>query len=51
MEEAVAAIADGRIDVRPWHGAPIRLEGLAEALQQMNDPAAPVRTVVDPRQR
>jgi threonine dehydrogenase-like Zn-dependent dehydrogenase len=50
MELALAAIADGRIDVRPWLGARIGLSGVGEALDRMNDPSAPVRTVVDPRE-
>jgi 2-desacetyl-2-hydroxyethyl bacteriochlorophyllide A dehydrogenase len=50
MELALRSIADGRIDVRPWLGANIGLSGVSDALEKMNDPAAPVRTVVDPRQ-
>lgn len=50
MELALRAICDGRIDVRPWIGARIGLSEVATALQGMNDPASPVRTVVDPRQ-
>lgn len=50
MELALRSIADGRIDVRPWLGVNIGLSGVSEALEKMNDPAAPVRTVVDPRQ-
>lgn len=49
MELALRSIADGRIDVRPWLGAGIGLSGVADALEKMNDPAAAVRTVVDPR--
>jgi len=49
MELALRSIADGRIDVRPWLGGSIGLSGVGEALQTMNDPASPVRTVVDPR--
>lgn len=49
MELALRSIADGRIDVRPWLGAGIGLSGVADALTAMNDPSAPVRTVVDPR--
>jgi threonine dehydrogenase-like Zn-dependent dehydrogenase len=48
MELAMRAIADGRIDVRPWLGSPIGLSGVENALARMNDPASPVRTVVDP---
>jgi 2-desacetyl-2-hydroxyethyl bacteriochlorophyllide A dehydrogenase len=50
MELALRSIADGRIDVRPWLGARIGLGGVGEALLKMNDPSAPVRTVVDPRE-
>ena len=50
MELALRSIADGRIDVRPWLGVNIGLSGVSEALEKINDPAAPVRTVVDPRQ-
>jgi 2-desacetyl-2-hydroxyethyl bacteriochlorophyllide A dehydrogenase len=49
MELARRAIADGTIDVRPWIGARIGLEGVQDTLAKMNDPASPVRTVVDPR--
>jgi len=49
MQAALRAIADGRLDVRPWIGARIGLDGVADALQSMNDPASPVRTVTDPR--
>lgn len=49
MELAMRAIADGKIDVRPWLGGCIGLDGVGEALVKMNDPASPVRTVVDPR--
>lgn len=50
MELALRSIADGSIDVRPWLGTNIGLSGVSNALDKMNDPAAPVRTVVDPRQ-
>jgi threonine dehydrogenase-like Zn-dependent dehydrogenase len=49
MELALRAIDDGRIDVQSWLGAPIGLSGVAGALDAMASPAAPVRTVVDPR--
>jgi threonine dehydrogenase-like Zn-dependent dehydrogenase len=49
MELAVRSIADGTIDIRPWLGAGIGLSGVDDALKKMTDPAAPVRTVVDPR--
>jgi threonine dehydrogenase-like Zn-dependent dehydrogenase len=48
MELALRSIADGRIDVRPWLGGCIGLSGVEGALETMNDPSAPVRTVVDP---
>ena len=49
MALAVRSIADNRIDVRPWLGARIGLAGVEDALMKMNDPASPVRTVVNPR--
>lgn len=49
MELALRSIADGTIDIRPWLGARIGLNGVAAALDQMTSPSAPVRTVVDPR--
>jgi len=49
MELALKSIAEGRIDVRPWLGAHIGLDGMGDALLEMSDPASPVRTVVDPR--
>jgi threonine dehydrogenase-like Zn-dependent dehydrogenase len=49
MKLAMEAIADGRIDVRPWLGVRIGLSGVADALDRLSDPASPVRTVVDPR--
>jgi threonine dehydrogenase-like Zn-dependent dehydrogenase len=49
MELAMRAIADGRIDVRPWLGERIGVDGVAAAIAAMSGPAAPVRTVVDPR--
>lgn len=49
MDLALRAIADGRIDVRPWLGARIGLDGVAAAMRDMSDPLAPIRTVVDPR--
>jgi hypothetical protein len=50
LELALRSIADGTIDVRPWLGARIGLNGVSDALTNMTDPATPVRTVVDPRQ-
>ena len=49
MELAMRAIADGRIDVRPWLGQRIGMNGVADAIATMSGPAAPIRTVVDPR--
>jgi threonine dehydrogenase-like Zn-dependent dehydrogenase len=49
MDLAMRAIADGRIDVRPWLGDRIGVGGVAEAIAQLSGPGAPVRTVVDPR--
>lgn len=49
MQLAMEAIADGRIDVRPWLGDRIGLGGVADALANLDDPSRPVRTVVDPR--
>lgn len=49
MALALRAIADGRIDVRPWLGERIGIDGVANAMAQMPGPGAPVRTVVDPR--
>jgi 2-desacetyl-2-hydroxyethyl bacteriochlorophyllide A dehydrogenase len=50
MELALRSIADGAIDLRPWLGARIGLNGVGDALAKMSDTASPVRTVVDPRQ-
>ena len=49
MELALRSIADGKIDIAPWVGARIGLSGVAHAIAQMSGPAAPVRTVIDPR--
>jgi len=49
MELALRSIADGTIDIAPWVGARIGLSGVAAALDSMSGPAAPVRTVIDPR--
>lgn len=49
MALALRSIAEGSIDVRPWLGERIGLNGVAEAMAQMSGPLAPVRTVVDPR--
>ena len=49
LELALRSIADGTIDIKPWLGARIGLTGVADALDTMSSPSAPVRTVVDPR--
>ena len=49
MDLALRSIADGSIDIRPWLGARIGLGGVETALAEMSSPAAPVRSVVDPR--
>ena len=49
MDLAMRAIADGRIDVRPWLGSRVGVEGVAAAIDAMSAPGAPVRVVVDPR--
>lgn len=50
MDLAMRAIADGRIDVQPWLGGRIGLSGVAQAIAELSSAAAPIRTVVDPRQ-
>jgi hypothetical protein len=49
MRLALESIAAGVIDVTPWLGARIGLNGVADAFAEMSGPLAPVRTVVDPR--
>ncbi len=49
MELALRSIAEGSIDVAPWLGESIGLNGVAKAMTEMSGPRAPVRTVVDPR--
>jgi 2-desacetyl-2-hydroxyethyl bacteriochlorophyllide A dehydrogenase len=49
MELAMRAIADGRVDVRPWLGGRIGVSGVADAIAALSGPLAPVRTLVDPR--
>lgn len=49
MDLAMRAIADGRVDARAWLGGRIGLSGVAAAMAEMSGPAAPIRTVVDPR--
>ena len=48
MAQAIRAIGDGKVDVDSWIGGQIGLNGVAEALDKLNDPSSPVRTVVDP---
>jgi 2-desacetyl-2-hydroxyethyl bacteriochlorophyllide A dehydrogenase len=49
MDLALRSIADGRIDVTPWLGGRVGLDGVAEAIANLSGPGTPVRTVVDPR--
>lgn len=49
MALALQSICDGRVDVSKWVGARIGLNGVGKALSELSGPAAPVRTVVDPR--
>jgi threonine dehydrogenase-like Zn-dependent dehydrogenase len=49
MQLAIDSIADGSIDVRPWIGQTIGLDGVAAAVDAINDPSSPIRTLVDPR--
>jgi threonine dehydrogenase-like Zn-dependent dehydrogenase len=49
LDLALRSIADGKIDIESWIGARIGLTGVDAALHEMGTPAAPVRTVVDPR--
>ena len=49
LDLALRSIADGKIDIESWIGGRIGLSGVDAALQEMGTPAAPVRTVVDPR--
>jgi 2-desacetyl-2-hydroxyethyl bacteriochlorophyllide A dehydrogenase len=50
LDLALRSIADGRIDIASWLGGRIGLTGVEDALRAMSSAAAPVRTVVDPRQ-
>lgn len=49
MTLALRSIAEGSIDIRPWLGERIGLGSVAQAVAQMSGPAAPVRSVIDPR--
>ena len=48
MRAARDAILSGAVDMRPWLGKNIGLDGVGPALLRMNDPATAVRIVVDP---
>ncbi len=48
MAAARDAIYTGAVDMRPWLGENIGLDGVSDALLAMSDPATPVRIVVDP---
>jgi threonine dehydrogenase-like Zn-dependent dehydrogenase len=49
MELALRAIADGNIDIRPWLSDRIGLGAVAQAVDQMSGPLAPIRNIIDPR--
>ena len=49
LDLALRSIADGAIDVEAWLGGRVGLGGVGGILEEMASPAAPVRTVVDPR--
>jgi threonine dehydrogenase-like Zn-dependent dehydrogenase len=49
LDLALRSILDGKVDVASWVGARIGLTGVENSLHEMRSPAAPVRTVVDPR--
>lgn len=49
MDLALRTIAEGKMDIPAWLGGRVGLSGVAEAISQLSGPAAPVRTVVDPR--
>jgi 2-desacetyl-2-hydroxyethyl bacteriochlorophyllide A dehydrogenase len=50
MQTALRAIDDGSIDVAPWLGERVGLNGVAQAMAEMSGPLAAVRTCVDPRE-
>jgi 2-desacetyl-2-hydroxyethyl bacteriochlorophyllide A dehydrogenase len=50
METALRGIDDGTIDISAWIGGRIGLGSVAQAMAEMSGPAAPIRTVVDPRE-
>jgi threonine dehydrogenase-like Zn-dependent dehydrogenase len=50
LDLALESIVNGAVDIGPWVGARIGLNGVGPALEQMRSPASPIRTVVDPRQ-
>lgn len=49
MDLALRSIADGRVDIRPWIGERIGLNAVADAVERMSGPLAPIRSVIDPR--
>lgn len=49
MELALRVVSETLIDMRPWLGQRIGLSAVGDALAKMDDPASPVRTIVDPR--
>jgi 2-desacetyl-2-hydroxyethyl bacteriochlorophyllide A dehydrogenase len=50
MDTALRGIDDGTIDISAWIGGRIGLGSVAQAMAEMSGPAAPIRTVVDPRE-
>lgn len=51
MALAIESIADGSINVRPWLGETIGLSKVADGVEAVGNPSAPVRTLVDPTRR
>ena len=49
FEAAVRGLGDGVIDPGPWIGERVGLTGVGAALEDMQNPANPIRTIVDPR--
>jgi len=45
---ALALIAEGKLDPRPWLGATVGLGGVSEALAGVGNPENAIRTLVDP---
>jgi 2-desacetyl-2-hydroxyethyl bacteriochlorophyllide A dehydrogenase len=50
MDTALRGIDDGTIDISAWIGGRIGLGSVAQAMAEMSGLAAPIRTVVDPRE-